>query len=224
MISDNGRTFKAAAKELKSVVSSPEVKQYLGQRGIEWRFNLPRGIFERLVRSTKKCLRKVLGQAKLTYEELLTVLAEVELVLNSRPLTYVSADDLEEPLTPSHLMYGRRILNLPDHLLENDEEGFDAQVLSSRLRYFNRTLDSFWKRWRREYLLELFEAHRHFHSTETPQIAVGDVVVVHAEDQPRSLWKLGLVEQLNPGADGEVRAASVKILRKGKAKRLCRPI
>ena len=167
------------------------------------------GIFERLVRSTKRCLRKVSGQAKLTYEEVFTVLAEVELVLNSRPLTYVSADDL---LTPSHLMYGRRILNLPDHLLENDEEGFDAQVLSSHLKYLNRTLDSFWKKWRREYLLELPEAHRC--STGTP---VGDVVIVHAEDQPRSLWKLGLVEQLNPGADGEVRAASVKILRKGKA-------
>ena len=47
-----------------------------------------------------------MGQAKLSYYELLTVLMEVEMVLNFRPLTYVSADDFEEPLTPSHLLIG----------------------------------------------------------------------------------------------------------------------
>ena len=48
-----------------------------------------------------------LGKSKLTYEELLTVIAEVEGVLNSRPLCYVYEDSVEEVLTPSHLMIGR---------------------------------------------------------------------------------------------------------------------
>ena len=68
------------------------------------------GFFERLIQNTKRCLRKTLRNAKLNYDELHTVLVEVEGTLNSRPLTYVSSDDPEEPLTPSHLMYGRRIL------------------------------------------------------------------------------------------------------------------
>ena len=72
------------------------------------------GGFERMIKSTKRCLKKTLGRARLTYEELLTVLTEVECILNSRPLTYLYPDDLEEPLTPSHLISGRRLLSLPD--------------------------------------------------------------------------------------------------------------
>lgn len=58
----------------------------------------------------------MVGQAKFSYDELLTAVIEVEAILNSRPLSYVSADDLDEPLTPSHLLVGRRLLSLPDHL------------------------------------------------------------------------------------------------------------
>ena len=78
--------------------------------------------------------RKILSQAKLTYEELLTAIAEVELVLNSRALSYVSAEDLEEPLTPSYLMYGRSIMSLPDHLLDDGGEDFDGQAFNNRLK------------------------------------------------------------------------------------------
>ena len=57
-------------------------------------------IFESLVHSIKRCLRKILRQAKFSCDELFTALIEIEMVLNSGPLTYVSADDLDKPLTP----------------------------------------------------------------------------------------------------------------------------
>lgn len=41
-----------------------------------------------MVASVKDCLRKTLGNARLTYEELLTVLVEVECTLNAKQLTY----------------------------------------------------------------------------------------------------------------------------------------
>ena len=112
MLSDNGKAFEAAAKVIQDVVSSPEVQRYFEGVGIKWKFNVPKapwwgGLLERLVRSTKCCLRKALGQAKLSHDELLTALIEIEMVLNSRPLTYIPADDLDEPLTSSHLLVGR---------------------------------------------------------------------------------------------------------------------
>ena len=70
-------------------------------------------MFEHLVRCVKLCLRKMVTQAKFSADELLTVLFEVEKVLNSRLLTVVSAKDVhvQEPLTPSHLIVGRRIMS-----------------------------------------------------------------------------------------------------------------
>ena len=73
------------------------------------------------MKSTKRCLHKMVGRARLYYDELSTMLTEIEAVINSRPLTYLSAEDLNEPLTPSHFLYGRRIQNLPDGL--SDEVG-----------------------------------------------------------------------------------------------------
>ena len=85
--------------------------------------------FERLIQNTKRCLRKTLRNAKLNYDELHTVLVEVEGTLNSRLLTYVSSNDPEEPLTPSHLMYGRRILSLPE-VTGNRQASLDHTVSS----------------------------------------------------------------------------------------------
>ena len=58
----------------------------------------------------------VLGDARWTYGELLTTLVEVEGTLNSRPLTYGYDEVGSEPLTPSHLMVGRRLMSMPDAL------------------------------------------------------------------------------------------------------------
>jgi hypothetical protein len=59
-----------------------------------------------------------LGNARLTYEELLIFVIEVEAILNSRPLTYVSTEELNEPPTPSHLIFGRRMLSLPNSTIK----------------------------------------------------------------------------------------------------------
>ena len=80
----------------------------------------------------KHCLKKTVGRAKFSYDELVTAVIEVEDVINSRPLTYVTADDLEEPLTPAHLLCGRRLLNLPDVVYFRDMEE-EFEVISNRL-------------------------------------------------------------------------------------------
>ena len=93
IVSDNARTFQATEKALNELFNHPEVRADLGNMRVEWKFNLERApwwgeFFERMVASVKDCLRKTLGNARLSFEKLLTVLAEVECTLNARPLTY----------------------------------------------------------------------------------------------------------------------------------------
>ena len=221
IISDNAKTFKGAAKTLEAVMQSQEVKRYFSELNVRWSCNLERapwwgGIFERMVQTTKRCLRKTIGRAHLTYDELLTSLTEVEMTLNSRPISYVSADDLEEALTPSHLLHGCRILSLPGPIRDVDESDAGDQGspdLSKRLKHLEKTRSDFWRRWRTEYLTELREAHRNMKRLKGPiiPIAVGDIVIVYDERHPRGFWKIGRVKKLISGVDGEIRGASVRV-------------
>ena len=91
-LSDNGKTFVAASKTIKDIVAHPDVQAHLEDLKVKWIFNMPKvpwwgGVFERLIKSVKRCLRKTIGKAKLTLDELTTALVEVEAVINSRPLT-----------------------------------------------------------------------------------------------------------------------------------------
>ena len=120
MVSDNAKKFKSTVKLLKKLASDSTVTNFLDSRRISWRFNIEwaawmGGFFERMVGTVKRCLRKVLGNARLSFDELSTVLTEVESTVNSRPLTYLY-DDLEEALTPSHLMFGRRLSPLSENV------------------------------------------------------------------------------------------------------------
>ena len=80
-----------------------------------------------MIQSMKRLLRKIIGMARLTLDELMTAVIEVELLLNSRPLTYIPTNELVKPLTPSHLLRGRRILTFPDVPVE-DEDGYSPNV------------------------------------------------------------------------------------------------
>ena len=87
-LSDNGRIFQAAAKFIFTVFKDLSVQEYLALQGSQWIFNVERapwwgGVFERMVRSTKRCLRKMIGRASLTRDELLTAVVEIEAVINS---------------------------------------------------------------------------------------------------------------------------------------------
>ena len=151
-ISDNGKTFKAAAKVIDTIVSHKDVQQYLSQVRVKWSFNLEKapwwgGVFERMVHSTKRCL---IGQAKFSFDELLTAVTEVDAIINSRPLSYVTPEDLEKPLTPSHLLVGRRVLSLPDDLsywgggeITNVNFEVTPNSLSWRVKYLNDVLNRF---------------------------------------------------------------------------------
>ena len=70
------------------------------------------------------------SQTFLQYDEMHTAIVEIEAIINSRPLSYVSSDDTEEPLTPSHLLVGRIILRLPDNLNYLELDDFEVGDVS----------------------------------------------------------------------------------------------
>ncbi|XP_046857689.1 LOW QUALITY PROTEIN: uncharacterized protein LOC124451107 [Xenia sp. Carnegie-2017] len=159
-----------------------------------------------MVRSVKRCLKKVLGNARLTFDELLTVLVEVEATLNSRPLTYTYDEVGSEPLTPSHLVTGRKFLSMPDEVSgeEESDEGYCK------------------KRWRKEYLVDLREFHKQDKDNTNRAVQRGDVITVYEDNVKRGSWKTGVIEELVVGKDGVVRGAKVRLVRNGKVVHLNR--
>ena len=222
VISDNAKTFVSAA-------------QHLANLKVRWSFNLEKapwwgGFFERMVQSVKRCLKKSIGSAKLTYDELSTALTEVEAIVNSRPISYLSSEDLEEPLTPSHLLTGHRILSLTDGMGATTDVTDEDFVLSSedfnaKAQRLTRALQDYWIRWREEYLLQLRERYHAADNTGIPRAPIlGEVVLVHDENHPRTLWKLGRVTSVITGDDGQIRGAVLEVTTNGRPSTLRRPI
>lgn len=107
-----------------------------------------------------------------------------------------------------------------------DDEDYGASItsLTRRARHLKKTLDKFWRRWKREYLLELREHHRYskITQTDTHPIKKGDLVTVYDDSHP---WRLGLVQDYTNSSDGELRGASVRVISKtGRPILLRRPI
>ena len=177
-----------------------------------------------MIKSTKCCLKKILGKARLTYEELLTVLTEVECILNSRPLTYLYPDDLEEPLTPSHFISGRRLLSLPDTTRSGADNSSTRETVTGRARYLKRLVDHLWNPWRREYIPALRKSHRLKSDSTGQMVQMGDVVSVHNEFLPPTKWRMGVVHELIKGVDKKTRGAVVRIADEGKCSYLRRPL
>ncbi len=116
VISDNGTNFVAAEKDLRQLVQALDKEKIITATStnqvIEWKFNPPAApqlgrVFEAMIKSAKKALRAILGEADVTDEELHTAMCAFEGLLNSRPITYVSADPHDlTPLTPNHFIIG----------------------------------------------------------------------------------------------------------------------
>ena len=207
VLSDNGKSFIAE-----------NTQSFVATKNVEWKFNIESapwygGFWERLVQSVKRCIKKTIAKSKLSYEELQTVLLEIELVLNSRPLCSLFDDDQVEVITPNHLLFGRKL----DTINENETTEFNSinrDSLTKRSRYLNIVINHFWQRWRSEYLTTLREQYYRVKKSSPTIPHENDVVLVYDEKQPRQNWKIGRITELITSSDNKVRAAKVKLRNK----------
>ena len=144
------------------------------------------GIWEHMIRTTRRIFISLLKSQRLTDEILETLFCEVESLINGRPITKIS-DDVNEstPLTPNHLLLLRNCNTLPTPALKLG----DHDIYERRWKQVQHLTDQFWQKWLREYIPEL--QRRIKWMAKTPNLNVGDLVLLMDENMPRNIWPLG---------------------------------
>lgn len=216
MYSDNGTNFVGAQSQLRELFEflnkesvQDDIRLFLHDQEISWTFippNAPHfgGLWEAAVKSAKYHLNRIVGKAHLTFEEMQTVLCEVEAILNSRPITPLSADPNMAYLSPGHFLVGTALNGSPCHDLTDINE--NRLVRWQRIEQLRQ---HFWKRWSSEYL-HLLQARSKWKRDKEPQLRPNQIVLLEQQNLPPLLWLLGRVQELHTGADGIVRSATVK--------------
>ena len=214
--SDCGSNFVGASNELKKLFKehleenhNELIANELAKRNIQWHFNPPGaphmgGLWEAGVKSFKHHFYRLIGNVKLNFEEMTTVITEIEAILNSRPLTPLSTDpDDLQPLTPGHFLTGDALNALPAPDLTSTQMN-----RLSRWQLTQQITQNFWKRWSNEYLTRLQQRPKWAKSSE--DIKVGDLVLIKDPDLPPLHWKLGRIKEVHPGSDNKVRVVTIK--------------
>ncbi|XP_024890491.1 uncharacterized protein LOC112467399 [Temnothorax curvispinosus] len=177
---------------------------------IKWSFNPPSaphfgGLWEAGVKTFKTHLRRTVGDQVLSIEEFTTVLAQVEAVLNSRPLCPMSTDPADlEVLSPGHFLTMEPLVSVPTQ----DVTPLPMNRLS-RWQLVQRIHQDFWKRWHQEYLHTLQQRPKWW--TSVNPLGVGALVLLKDANMPPLRWRRGRVEALHPGSDGVPRVATVRV-------------
>lgn len=216
MYSDNATNFVGANNELKelrdlflSEQHQHQVQNTLATDNIMWNFIPPRsphfgGLWEAGVKSAKFHLKRVLGATILTFEDLNTVIIQIEACLNSRPIMSMSSDPNDlGALTPGHFLIG-------DSLVATVEP--DLQLVQenrlSRFQKIQHTYQHFWNRWSKEYLPQLQERSKW--KTQQHNIQINTLVLIKDDNLPPLQWSLGRVTALHSGQDNVIRVVTLK--------------
>ena len=222
IVSDNGSNFIGGEREIRELleaIDQDEVSEKLAKGRTKWNWNPPYGshhggVFEIMIKAAKRAIYAILHDACPTDEELLTVVTEVEGLLNSRPLTYCNDDSKDEQvLTPNHFLYGQAGGQLAPQVI--DEVAFNPR---NRWRYVQDLIRKVWVRWQKEFLS--LQQNRPKWQVKQENLKVDDIVLMADSSNPRGRWPLGRIVEVFPGVDGLVRI--VKVYAAGKVWR--RPI
>ena len=215
ILSDNQTSFRKADKDLREWLESIDFEEIVkqtgfdfkkGRRGIKWNFNPPvsphfGGIFETIVKSTKRALYSTIQHADLDEEEFRTVVSNVTGMLNERPISKVGDQEDLIALTPNSFLFS----NLGGSIFPSDHK--DYSNLKERYNLVQEISTHFWKRFHKEMAQKLIP--RKIWSEEKPNLTEGDVVVEMDPNLPKGAWRMLRVTKIYPGADELVRRVEV---------------
>ena len=213
ILSDNGGNFVGGNKELSDLVKEldqDKIVKSTANQGIQWKFIPPHaphfgGAHEIMIKGAKRAIYAILGNAVITDEELMTAITGSEALLNSRPLTYQSANPEDDvPLTPNDFLFGQVGGQFAPESV--DETTFNPK---KRWRRVQELVRHFWHRWIREWLPSL-NVRRKWLTAER-NIQVDGVVLVMSPKTKWGHWPLGRIIEVYPGKDGHVRVAKVQV-------------
>ncbi|XP_076144361.1 uncharacterized protein LOC143126351 [Alosa pseudoharengus] len=224
--SDQGTNFVGACKELQIKSEDHELTAYLQDQSSTWMFNPPHsshmgGVWERMIGVAHRILDALLIQTNtphLSHEVLVTLMSEVMAIMNTRPLVPVSSDpDMPTVLTPAMLLT-QKVEPVSPPPGEYDLK----DLYNKQWKQVQSLADTFWKRWRQEYLVSL-QPRRKWHE-EKPNLREGDVVLLKDAQVKRNKWPVGVVVNTIPSKDSKVRKVEVKVVKQGIQKVYSRPV
>jgi len=185
---DNAKTFQAAnfkLIELCKQLFSFEAHKFLALNGIVWKYIAPRaaccgGWSERMIGTCETLSAKGFRAVKIHRRTLEHHLYSIEPAVNSRS---IKQGEDSVALTPAYFLNGEKLVTIA-----TGTEHTARQHLTKELRLKQKLSDDFWKRWTKEYLLEL----RNFHEVQRPvgktaQLCLGNVVLIKEDVRPRHL-------------------------------------
>ncbi|KAI4894290.1 hypothetical protein NFI96_004725 [Prochilodus magdalenae] len=227
--SDCGTNFKGACRELDVLLKDDKhrnISRFLSKEGCTWIFNPPHsshmgGVWERMIGVSRRILDSMLSQvqpSRLTHEVLSTLMAEVSAIINARPLTTISMDaNAPSLLTPTMILTQKICSPTPPPGCF-----IGADLHRQQWRRVQHLANTFWERWRREYLSTL--QSRSKWQKSQPNVKEGDVVLLRDIQVERNQWPMALVTKTFPGSDNKVRKLELKVTRGGTSKTFLRPI
>ncbi|GFV53662.1 integrase catalytic domain-containing protein [Trichonephila clavipes] len=151
MMLPKATNFKGARNilnEWNEICKSNRIQLFSAEEGIEWNFIPPAsphfgGLWEANIKSMKRILLRVAKSTIMNFEELTTLMAQIEAVLNSRPLSPLSSDPNDlNPLTPGHFLTNCAISSFPEPYTASDSLSYH-----SRWKLVQSLRDKFWNRW-----------------------------------------------------------------------------
>ena len=229
--SDNGRQLIKVKNDLQQYLEEMALKRPDQEFRVNWQHLTAHspwkgGFYERLNRSIKEALAtfsldrtvsthsiagRVNGKkAKLSLAQLKQVFAEIEGMINNRPLF----EHEGKVIRPIDFRAGQGSLQMP--IACNLPSRYQKPNIIRDYKAFQTKVNHYRKLWKSKYILELRNFHQHSEKQKVPRrFEVGDIVHVKAPSTRLDQWPLGIVTKVFDSSDGISRSAKVRTLNRG---------